>query len=71
MRRQRRALRRSGRTAEVVVDGGIRRPSVGDLARAGADGVVPGSLVMADGDPRGAVLWLHSLSADGAISGRA
>jgi ribulose-phosphate 3-epimerase len=67
----REALRRSGRSAEVVVDGGIRRHTVGTLAAAGADGVVPGSLVLGDGDPRGAITWLHSLSGDEAVSGRA
>ena len=62
------ALRRVGSTAEVVVDGGIRRHTVRGLARAGADGVVPGSLVLGDGDPRGAVTWLQSLSARNAPS---
>jgi ribulose-phosphate 3-epimerase len=54
-----------------VVDGGIRRHTVTALAAAGADGVVPGSLVMGDGDPRGAVLWLRSLGEGEPARGRA
>jgi ribulose-phosphate 3-epimerase len=45
--------------AEVVVDGGIRRHTVPVLADAGADGVVPGSLVFAAPDPRAAVAWIQ------------
>ena len=46
---------------EVVVDGGIRRHTVPGLARAGADGVVPGSLVFGEPDPRQAVAEIHAL----------
>ena len=35
----------AGRRPEIVVDDGIRRETVPLLAQAGADGVVPGSLV--------------------------
>jgi ribulose-phosphate 3-epimerase len=57
------ALRnRSPKKPEVFVDGGIRRTTVPTLAGAGCDGVYPGSLVLADPDPAGAVRWLHSLA---------
>jgi len=53
---------RSGAPApEVVVDGGIRSHTVPVLAAAGADGVVPGSLVFGVPDPRRAVADLHAL----------
>jgi ribulose-phosphate 3-epimerase len=55
---------RCGRCPEVIVDGGIRRDAVTTLAAAGADGVVPGSLVFADPDPRGAVRWIKQVTAD-------
>jgi ribulose-phosphate 3-epimerase len=45
--------------AEIVVDGGIRRHTVPLLAEAGADGIVPGSLVFAEPDPRAAVAWIQ------------
>jgi ribulose-phosphate 3-epimerase len=57
----RRLLRSDGSGAEIVVDGGIRRHVVELLAQAGADGVVPGSLVFADPEPKAAVRWLQSL----------
>ena len=53
--------RRREARAEIVVDGGIRRHTVPTLALAGADGVVPGSLVFGDPDPRSAIDWIHSL----------
>jgi ribulose-phosphate 3-epimerase len=46
---------------EVVVDGGIRKHTVPGLAAAGADGVVPGSLVFSEPDPRQAVAEIHGL----------
>jgi ribulose-phosphate 3-epimerase len=49
------------RSPEVVVDGGIRPHTVEALAAAGADGVVPGSLVFGAPDPRAAVERLHAL----------
>jgi len=59
---------RSGAPApEVVVDGGIRAHTVPGLAAAGADGVVPGSLVFGAPDPRQAVAGLHALG-PGAVS---
>jgi ribulose-phosphate 3-epimerase len=47
--------------AEIFVDGGIRRHTVPMLATAGADGVIPGSLVFADKDPCAAIGWIKSL----------
>jgi ribulose-phosphate 3-epimerase len=52
---------RRGAAPDVVVDGGIRRHTVPGLAAAGADGVVPGSLVFGEPDPRQAVADLHAL----------
>jgi ribulose-phosphate 3-epimerase len=46
---------------DVVVDGGIRRHTVPGLAAAGADGVVPGSLVFGQPDPRAAVAEIQAL----------
>src|SRR5260221_1767059 len=52
---------RSQSGAEIFVDGGIRRHTVPMLATAGADGVIPGSLVFADKDPSAAIRWIKSL----------
>ena len=46
----------------IVVDGGIRPHTVGPLAEAGADGVVPGSLVFASADPVARICELHALA---------
>ena len=54
------ALRdRSARKPEIVVDGGIRRHTVPRLAEAGADGVVPGSLVFGEHDWLDGVRFIH------------
>jgi ribulose-phosphate 3-epimerase len=53
---------RSVRRPEVFVDGGIRRHTVPLLAQAGADGVIPGSLVFGRPDPAAAVHWIAGLS---------
>lgn len=45
----------------IVVDGGIRAHTVTGLAEAGADGVVPGSLVFEVADPVAAICALHDL----------
>jgi ribulose-phosphate 3-epimerase len=45
----------------VFVDGGIRPHTVDALAEAGADGVIPGSLVYGDPDPVDAIHRLHRL----------
>jgi ribulose-phosphate 3-epimerase len=49
-------------TGDLIVDGGIRRHTVPRLARAGADGVIPGSLVFADADPRRAATAIRELT---------
>ena len=49
----------AGRRPEIVVDGGIRRETVPLLAQAGADGVVPGSLVFGEPDPCAALHWIR------------
>jgi ribulose-phosphate 3-epimerase len=54
-----RELKQTGRP--VFVDGGIRPHTVPVLAAAGADGVIPGSLVFGDPDPVAAVRRLHAL----------
>lgn len=50
---------RDGAGPRVVVDGGIRRHTVPLLAEAGADGVVPGSLVFSGADP---LVNLHAIN---------
>jgi ribulose-phosphate 3-epimerase len=55
---------------DVVVDGGIRRHTVPGLAAAGADGVVPGSLVFGEPDPRQAVAEIQALRPDDCAAGR-
>lgn len=44
----------------IVADGGIRRETVPRLRAAGADAVVPGSLVFEAQDPERAVEWIHA-----------
>jgi ribulose-phosphate 3-epimerase len=55
------ARRDSPHQPVIAVDGGIRRHTVPALAAAGADGVVPGSLVFGDGDPRTALTELKAV----------
>lgn len=50
------------RSVSVFVDGGIRPHTVAGLASAGADGVIPGSLVFGDPDPVEAIRRLHALT---------
>ena len=63
-----------GLNFEIFVDGGIRSTTAPLLAAAGADGIVPGSLVFKAPDPVAAVDWIHSLgincSGDVPIAGR-
>jgi ribulose-phosphate 3-epimerase len=54
-------LASAGTVRPVFVDGGIRAETVGPLAEAGADGVIPGSLVFGAEDPVAAVEQLHQL----------
>ena len=58
-----RALLRAAGADDVKVfaDGGIRRHTVAALRTAGADGIVPGSLVFGSEDLAQTVAWLHSL----------
>jgi ribulose-phosphate 3-epimerase len=58
------ALAAAGTPRPVVVDGGIRAHTVAALATAGADGVVPGSLVFGAADPVRAIHQLHALGAE-------
>jgi ribulose-phosphate 3-epimerase len=60
VRRARRIIDRRGLKTEVMVDGGIRRQTVPLIHAAGADWIVPGSL-MFGGDPREVRGWLGSL----------
>jgi ribulose-phosphate 3-epimerase len=55
------AAQPAGSGPDVVVDGGIRKHTVPGLAAAGAGGVVPGSLVFGEPDPRQAVAEIHGL----------
>lgn len=54
---------RSDRRPDIVVDGGIRRHTVPRLAQAGADGVVPGSLVFGQADWQIGVQFIHDQAA--------
>jgi ribulose-phosphate 3-epimerase len=53
----------SGRKPEIYADGGIRESTVPLLARAGADGVTPGSLVFGRPDRLEAVRFIHAAGA--------
>lgn len=59
---QLRTDRGGARRVDVFVDGGIRANTVGPLAAAGANGVIPGSLVFGDRDPVQAIRRIHALS---------
>lgn len=50
-----------GRGVRVVADGGIREHTVPLLRAAGADGVVPGSLLCNSEDPAATYAWLKGL----------
>ncbi|MCZ7436821.1 hypothetical protein O7598_10495 [Micromonospora sp. WMMC241] len=60
------ARRARGRTSatEVHVDGGIRPTSVAEIAAAGADGVVAGSIITAATDPAATAEVLHRLGGE-------
>jgi ribulose-phosphate 3-epimerase len=60
VRRARDRIDRRGLKTEVEVDGGIRRQSVPLIHSAGADWIVPGSLMFA-GDPPEVRRWLATL----------
>jgi ribulose-phosphate 3-epimerase len=50
----------SRRRPEIVVDGGIREHTIPRIAQAGADGVVPGSLVLGYADWLTGVRFIHA-----------
>ncbi len=52
----------SARPIRIVADGGIRTQTVPALRAAGADSVVPGSLVFGSENLEQTILWLRSLS---------
>jgi ribulose-phosphate 3-epimerase len=60
VRRAREAIRARGLPTEVEADGGIRRETVPLLRAAGADWIVPGSLMFRE-DPAAMRRWLASL----------
>lgn len=53
--------RLAGERVCVTADGGIRRETVARLREAGADAIVPGSLICKAQDLQGTVAWLKSL----------
>ena len=59
----RKHARQLGCERPIFIDGGIRVTTLDGLARAGADGVIPGSLVFGADDPVRAIEHLHELSA--------
>jgi len=46
---------------KIFADGGIRQTTVPTIRSAGADGIVPGSLIFGSVDPEGTFRWIHSL----------
>ncbi|MFM1770397.1 MAG: hypothetical protein RJA22_2926 [Verrucomicrobiota bacterium] len=60
IRRAKAAIRQRGLSTEVEADGGIRRETVPLLAQAGADFIVPGSLMFKE-DPPAMRRWLATL----------
>lgn len=48
-------------SARIMIDGGIREHTVPRFRQAGADGIVPGSLLFGSPDPAGTASWLRSL----------
>jgi ribulose-phosphate 3-epimerase len=60
VRQARATIRELGLKTEVEVDGGIRRNTVPLLKEAGADWIVPGSLMFGE-DPRSMRQWLDGL----------
>lgn len=56
-----RAVKGLGAKVQVFADGGIREETAPQLREAGADGIVPGSLVCSARDLKARVEWLKSL----------
>ncbi len=63
IRAMRRMIREHGYAGRIAIfaDGGIRLNTVPDLRAAGADGIVPGSLVFGSEDIAETIAWLHGL----------
>ncbi len=57
-----RALKGLGAPLRIFADGGIREHTVPLLREAGADGIVPGSLICSAEDLSARAAWLKSLS---------
>jgi ribulose-phosphate 3-epimerase len=64
IRRARSIIRERGLSTEIEADGGIRRDTVPLLAAAGADYIVPGSLMFRE-DPAAMRRWLATLPGPG------
>ena len=60
IKRARQTITQRGLPTEIEADGGIRRETVPLLAAAGADYIVPGSLMFKE-DPAAMRQWLRSL----------
>jgi len=45
----------------IIADGGIRKETAPQLREAGADAIVPGSLVFQAGDPAAIFQWIHAV----------
>jgi ribulose-phosphate 3-epimerase len=60
IRESRAAIERAGAKVEIQVDGGIRRDTVPLISQAGADWIVPGSLMFGE-DPAAMRQWLSNL----------
>jgi ribulose-phosphate 3-epimerase len=58
-------------SVSLIVDGGIRRHTVRALAAAGADGVIPGSLIFSSPDPRQALSELKAIPTGRDLDSRA
>jgi ribulose-phosphate 3-epimerase len=66
--RAREIIQKLGLNVEIEADGGIRRTTVPILARAGADTIVPGSLMFKE-NPEEIRTWLNSLPGPSQESG--
>ena len=60
IREARAAIERAGAAVEIQLDGGIRRNTVPLISEAGADWIVPGSLMFGE-DPAAMREWLSTL----------
>ncbi len=60
IREARAAIEKAGAQVEIQLDGGIRRNTVPQIHEAGADWIVPGSLMFGE-DPAAMREWLATL----------